>query len=496
MKTAAPKDRSYLEQLNFKKLQKGKKPDGENPKLFYKQLQDEAKSGPVFDAGTLDVVEGLPDLPKPVTKWIANLSVKDKLDHIKPQELGLIIDWVRQSDDGGTTINTLSWDEAVKAQKSWHDSKFQVSDTGDYLENNVVGEYNGYTIVQIENEQDLDTEGELMGHCVGGDNYWQAVRSGKTQIYSLRDSSNKPHVTMEVTDGEMRQCFGKQNATPVAKYHPALKAFFNEEDLYEGYALIHEEIPEEFIPRVIQYGGEYVLTSIASSTKNPKTLAILAQNQSSTVRYLVAANILTPSLTLVTLAKDKNNTVRQFVALNPNSNANTLKLLAKDDKDVVRIKVAENPNTPPDVLRQLADDDERPVRFRVARNPNTPIEVLQMLADDEDYWVRKTVINNPEVTDEILRSMVDDANVEVLTALVKNQHTPSDVLAQLSNYEDNLVRNGVARNPNTPMEVLERLATDEDEYVRYCVTENPNCTPELLDTVKKSQTESRPLRVL
>lgn len=42
----------------------------------------------------------------------------------------------------------------------------------------------------------LTAEGDAMGHCVGG--YCPDVQSGNTEIYSLRDKNNQPHVTVEV----------------------------------------------------------------------------------------------------------------------------------------------------------------------------------------------------------------------------------------------------------------------------------------------------------
>lgn len=42
----------------------------------------------------------------------------------------------------------------------------------------------------------LKYEGDIMGHCVGG--YCDDVVSGKSKIYSLRDSKGQPHVTIEV----------------------------------------------------------------------------------------------------------------------------------------------------------------------------------------------------------------------------------------------------------------------------------------------------------
>jgi hypothetical protein len=42
----------------------------------------------------------------------------------------------------------------------------------------------------------LITEGNIMGHCVGG--YCEDVASGRSRIFSLRDAKGEPHVTVEV----------------------------------------------------------------------------------------------------------------------------------------------------------------------------------------------------------------------------------------------------------------------------------------------------------
>ncbi len=401
MRTAAPKDRSYLEQLNFKKLQKGKKPDGENPKLFYKQLQDEAKSGPVFNTQTLDLVEGLPELPKPVTKWIANLAVQDKLDDIKPVELGLIIDWIRGIVDG-SVINSMTWDEAVKAQKAWHDSNFQVSDTGEYTGNNVVFKSDGYNFVEIDNEQDLDTEGELMGHCVGGDNYWEAVQSGNTKIYSLRDKQNKPHVTMEVTDGEMRQCFGKQNETPVAKYHPALIEFFNKFKYFEGYLLIDNEIPEDKIDDVIRLGNRVTRQNIAEKTKNSAVLETLSKDTDTGVRINVVRNPNTSIDTVKAMSTDPNSLIMRNVARSRRDSLDEVfDILAKDIEPIIRQDVAENLYTPGYILETMTKDNNLGVLMELAGNVNTPIKILKKLALSLDSAVRRRIIYNKSATDEI-----------------------------------------------------------------------------------------------
>ena len=60
----------------------------------------------------------------------------------------------------------------------------------------------GFKWVELKHETDpkktaaaLKSEGEMMGHCVGG--YCPSVESGEIQIFSLRSPDGKSHVTIE-----------------------------------------------------------------------------------------------------------------------------------------------------------------------------------------------------------------------------------------------------------------------------------------------------------
>ena len=66
-----------------------------------------------------------------------------------------------------------------------------------------------------------------MGHCVGQGAYDRSVLEHSRIIYSLRDTDNKAHVTLdvEVAGNELRQCKGKQNEPPVERYMPQVRAF-------------------------------------------------------------------------------------------------------------------------------------------------------------------------------------------------------------------------------------------------------------------------------
>lgn len=88
---------------------------------------------------------------------------------------------------------------------------------------------NKWTIRNLTTPEELEAEGDAMGHCVGG--YDQEVANGSTAIYSLRDPKNQPHVTVEYDiadeqDARIIQIQGKGNEEPKPEYQEMLKHFF------------------------------------------------------------------------------------------------------------------------------------------------------------------------------------------------------------------------------------------------------------------------------
>lgn len=93
----------------------------------------------------------------------------------------------------------------------------------------------GYSLVELLSPEALDRESAYMQHCIGNGGYDFKVGEEDFRYISLRDSSNKPHATMELErdeDGslEIIQFQGKQNQPPVQKYCDVLVPYFKEEN--------------------------------------------------------------------------------------------------------------------------------------------------------------------------------------------------------------------------------------------------------------------------
>lgn len=112
---------------------------------------------------------------------------------------------------------------------------------------------NGMSIVKITNDDEMQKDGEALGHCMRhgamrqpmmqtdhnngetfmDDDYYNKRRKGITSYYSLRSPKGKTCATVEVYNerDEVTQVRGAQNAPPGIEYMPYIAAFMREENL-------------------------------------------------------------------------------------------------------------------------------------------------------------------------------------------------------------------------------------------------------------------------
>lgn len=79
---------------------------------------------------------------------------------------------------------------------------------------------NGMKIIRLIDKKSKQEEGRMMNHCVG-------TYDLHPEIYSLRDSSNIPHCTIELNDKEVYQIKGPGNSLIAPQYIPYLIKFLN-----------------------------------------------------------------------------------------------------------------------------------------------------------------------------------------------------------------------------------------------------------------------------
>jgi len=301
MKIAGDAEAKYLEELNFKSWLKGKDttPVGDK-KEFWSALQREFREreggGPIFDSETVSLIKSFDQskLPKKESKnfikWLGRW-IRD-WNQISVADQNMILDW--WSATGGAeegkslderSIGLLTPQYAIQRAEEYHDGEgFYFDPTDSYLtpaNDNIVKYFgDGFKIVYVraygempkyhlteadltdedgnvsENKSSHDriVEGNKMGICLGKKmRFYQDNEDGN--IYSLRNSSNEPCVTIRVDwtireenidteyedeDGEIqydmetsekdvyivKEFFGLGNSVPSKKYADYVLSYF------------------------------------------------------------------------------------------------------------------------------------------------------------------------------------------------------------------------------------------------------------------------------
>lgn len=120
----------------------------------------------------------------------------------------------------------MSVPQVIEKVREWDEQKVKANSVGTVQKILKVGNLTWY---QLLDRDALRYESRYMKHCVGRDGmvYADLVEKGVTQIYSLRDTNNIPHVTIEITDNELCQVKGNSNKPFKEKYREPVVIFLN-----------------------------------------------------------------------------------------------------------------------------------------------------------------------------------------------------------------------------------------------------------------------------
>lgn len=286
----------------------------------------------------------------------------------KMEELG---DWFNDkyswNQNVSKPLSQLSVPEAIHLSNLWHEEeakkgnglKYDPLDSSNivYGPNNWQDpENNGYFILELKSENDLKVEGCKMNHCVGG--YWEFVKDGRGRIFSLRDASNKPILTIEadMSGVIVRQDYGKSNSKQDKRFHDMVNEWIENNEI------------------------DY------SKLSNIDVFSLLSKNKNvnSTILHILAQN------------ENYNDGIYAFIANYPNTSSKTLDLLGTKKSEGIKYQVALNNNASPYILDILSNNRSNSIKEAVALNPNTSIETLKNLANDPDEHISRKAIYSLE----------------------------------------------------------------------------------------------------
>lgn len=152
-----------------------------------------------------------------IQEWCKTiLAAAHRKESVSISDAEHIIDFL-MSNDAPTRLRRMSFAQAKAGADAWtkknqkHGKDIEESDKDAEL---FMELDNGSRIVKLLTPNAFKREGFLMRHCVG------SMNPENASIYSLRDSSNNPHVTFEVArDGKtIQQIKGKGNGCIHPRY--------------------------------------------------------------------------------------------------------------------------------------------------------------------------------------------------------------------------------------------------------------------------------------
>jgi hypothetical protein len=146
------------------------------------------------------------------------------------QALCCVVEWIETLPEGDRhwrQFHKIGVPEAVAAARAWRRTLARQTER-DWPEDwtgirTVMRFEDGVKFVNLTSRAALDREGHMMSNCVAI--YAAAVEAGESAIYSLRDTRNHPHVTIEVRDNWIAQVKGKKNSLPSVRWQPYITAF-------------------------------------------------------------------------------------------------------------------------------------------------------------------------------------------------------------------------------------------------------------------------------
>lgn len=189
--------------------------------------------------------------------WLATTGAKSIKSNIASHnDIEHIIDWLVVTDK--KKCLKLSIQDALRLSKEWAEKNQNnpVVNEIEGVDTKIFHDFeDGFSFKELLTKKAFQNEGSIMSHCLGGYNPNKDV-----SIFSLRDSKNKSHCTIEVrkNSSEIVQVKGKGNGSIHPKYVHYVISFFEkigmkirkEEMKNLGYFWIHDE-HIEFVSKIL-----------------------------------------------------------------------------------------------------------------------------------------------------------------------------------------------------------------------------------------------------
>lgn len=203
--------------------------------------------------------------------------------------LDYMLDLVTQKPDAN--IAAIGFEVAEQRSVKWHQEMQRRAPPTPVEEDGaqIIKTYtDGYTWRRVVGRAAMDREGNAMGHCVGRLSYYQMVIRAKTEIVSLRDQQNEPHVTIEIGRGgtTIHQIKGKANKDVLPKYLPYVEDFLKSRPWdkinFDGAESLRQKITNWVLFNAepwFEFGGVRAVVNLTGSAYSAETRYVILQEK-------------------------------------------------------------------------------------------------------------------------------------------------------------------------------------------------------------------------
>lgn len=250
------------------------------------------KKAPAVAAPVADQT-GLPD-------WLRTAMQRGEtpesvvLDEALEQRIQPVLDYMLDlvTSKPDTNVSAIGFEVAEQRSVKWHQEMQRRAPTTPVEEDGaqIIKTYaDGYTWRRVVGRAAMDREGNAMGHCVGRLSYYEMVIRAKTEIVSLRDPQNEPHVTIEIGRGgtTIHQIKGKANKDVLPKYLTYVEDFLKSRPWdkinFDGASSLRETITNWILfnaPAWFEHDGVRAVSNVRADTYSKvNTYVMLEQKE-------------------------------------------------------------------------------------------------------------------------------------------------------------------------------------------------------------------------
>ena len=224
IKTAAERDAKYLSGINLGALRKEfPKKEGEEPREYYRMLNQLAANGPYFSSKAIEFVRNnidedlIPANRKEFIKWLATeLNKASDRQYPDVNDIAMIKDWLLGSgwpEGEAIVLADLDLEYALMASKEWHDAPAGPVVAASEAEKKVIYSFSNGSKIVYEPIASVDPVarkklGQKLGLCLR-----QGLYSNDEQgeIYSIRSPNGKAGACIRIERNAVKEIKGPGN---------------------------------------------------------------------------------------------------------------------------------------------------------------------------------------------------------------------------------------------------------------------------------------------